>query len=99
MAYYTLALIKKNLAQPTGTSIDTTLDNFGAEADAWVDSILGIGVVLSTVPTIITHIASNYAAGRYLQKIPEEAERGKTLMQEAEKSLREYMKGPGMVSI
>jgi hypothetical protein len=99
MAYYTLALIKKNLEiLPSDTSLDATLDLYGAEADAWLDSVLGRGTALATVPTTITHIASNYAAGRYLSRIKEQAI-GDKIIEEAKAALREYIKGPGMINI
>ena len=95
MPYYTLALIKKNLEiLPSDTSLDATFDNYGAESDAWVDTLMGNTSALSPVPTIITHASSNYAAGRYLYRIspePGQTDRARQLIEIAEKQVRGYI--------
>lgn len=99
MAYYTLALIKSNLEiLPSDTSLDSTFDQYGKGADEWVNAIMGHGTELSSTPTIYSHVSSLYAAGRFLFRVKEE-QRGKTMMEEAEKQLREYKKGPGFVAV
>ncbi|MGH9878137.1 MAG: hypothetical protein ACRD5H_10900 [Nitrososphaerales archaeon] len=92
-------MIKKNVELlPTDTSLDGTFNLYGAEADAHIDSILGNGIALTTVPVIVTHAASNYAAGRYLLRVKEDS-RGKSLIDEAEKQVREYKKSVGRVTV
>ena len=99
MAYYDLQMIKKNLeVLLVDTSIDDTLDLFGAEADAWVNSIMGLGVDMSPIPRIIREISSNYAAGRYLGRIKEDP-RGKELIALAERQLNQYINGSGHVVV
>lgn len=74
MAYFTLALIKKNMdILATDTSLDTELNGFGAEADAWVDEGIEpyIAVPLAAPPDSIKNASSNYAASRfYLKRDP-----------------------------
>lgn len=99
MAYYTLTYIKANIEIQDGdTSIDTLLNTFGGEGDAWIDSVMGNASALSPVPDIIARIASNYAAGRYLERIPEK-ERAAQLIETAEKQLSAYIKGLGQVVV
>lgn len=92
MAYFTLSLVKKNIEiLPSDTSLDATLNDYGAEADAHVDDLLGIATALATVPIIITHASSNYAAGRYLNRVKETA-RGTELINRAEGQIQDHIK-------
>lgn len=69
------------------------MDLFGAEADDWIDAVMGNTAVLPTPADIIIEAASNYAAGRYLARVkPDNLERSNQLIQLAKEQILEYTK-------
>lgn len=98
MVYYKTEYIKKYFdILPSDDSVNETLRLHGAEADAWVDSVMGNGTTLSTVPEQVKHISSKYAAGGYLAA--KENPRGKELQAQALEDLKQYIKGVGHVVV
>lgn len=84
---------------PEDVTLDPVLEDYGGEADAHIDSLLGLGTPLTTVPTIVRHASSNYAAGRYLKNRLKEDARGDALMKDAENEIMRYKSGPGRITV
>lgn len=96
MAYFDLTLIKKNLEMlPSDTTIDAVLSDFGSESDAYIDALLGNSTPLTTVPTLVRHASSNYAAGSYKKERLKDDAAGDKLQEKAEKQIKQYKIGIG----